>query len=53
MEEFYKNWGYEPDEQSKEVQDMSVCFIKSNKLKCWLSFLQTNKNLKIEKKLRY
>ena len=53
MEEFYKIWGYEPDEQSKEVQDMSVCFIKSNKLKCWLSFLQTDKNLKIEKKLRY
>ena len=54
MELFYSKWGYEPDEQSKNVQEKSIKYIKSNNICIWLKNI-CNKDIhyKIEKKLKY
>ena len=36
-EEFYEEYGYEPDEQSKEIQEKSIIEIPNNKLDNWLN----------------
>tara|TARA_B110001454_G_scaffold217653_1_gene243504 strand:+ start:2114 stop:3196 length:1083 start_codon:yes stop_codon:yes gene_type:complete len=36
-EEFYEEYGYEPDEQSKEIQEKSIIEIPDNKLDIWLN----------------
>lgn len=44
-EEFYQYFGYEPDEQKKEVQDKSISEINKLQLKTWDDFYQEfNKN---------
>ena len=54
MEEFYSQYGYEPDEQSKQVQEKSTQHISSITFDDWTCFISnTNKNYKIEKKLKY
>ena len=55
MEEFYEKFGYEPDEQTKEIQEKSIKKIKSIGFNEWLEYLgkeMSNVN-KIEKKLKY
>lgn len=55
MEAFYQKYGYEPDEQTKEIQEKSIKKIKSIAFKEWLEYLgkeMSNVN-KIEKKLKY
>lgn len=54
MEEFYSKYGYEPDEQSKQVQEKSTQHISSITFDEWCGFISNiNKNYKIEKKLKY
>lgn len=36
-EAFYETFDYEPDEQSKEIQEMSICNIDMDKGSAWLS----------------
>ena len=36
-EEFYEEYGYEPDEQSKEVQEKSICKIEKSNIKSWIN----------------
>tara|TARA_Y100000590_G_scaffold295932_1_gene333525 strand:+ start:198 stop:1295 length:1098 start_codon:yes stop_codon:yes gene_type:complete len=38
-EEFYEEYGYEPDEQSKEIQQKSIREIPDNRLNNWLNEL--------------
>ena len=38
-EDFYENFGYEPDEQSKEVQEKSIKALKKIKITKWLNNL--------------
>jgi hypothetical protein len=42
MEEFYRSYGYEPDEQSKAVQDKSIMIIE--KVNNWKWFHDKYKN---------
>jgi len=54
MEDFYSKWGYEPDEQSKEIQEKSIKYIKSNSIYGWIeNICKKDINYKIEKKLKY
>lgn len=54
MEDFYSKWGYEPDEQTKEVQEKSIKYIKSNNIYDWIENICNKEiNYKIEKKLKY
>ena len=39
-EEFYKLYGYEPDEQTKETQEKSICILKN--ANCWNDFYKKN-----------
>ena len=39
LEEFYEEYGYEPDEQSKEIQQKSIREIPDNRLNNWLNEL--------------
>ena len=51
MEEFYEKYGYEPDEQSKEVQEKSIKKIEKLVLKKWINGLfkdQLTKNIRIK-----
>jgi len=42
LEEFYENYGYEPDEQKKEMQDKNIC-IKNNDNVTWSTFYEKHK----------
>tara|TARA_Y100000592_G_scaffold7942_1_gene11169 strand:- start:414 stop:1475 length:1062 start_codon:yes stop_codon:yes gene_type:complete len=54
MEEFYSQYGYEPDEQSKETQEKSIKNISSISFNDWIKIInQPTKSYKIEKKLKY
>lgn len=55
MEEFYQKFGYEPDEQTKEIQEKSIKKIKSISFNNWLTYLgkELSDVNKIEKKLKY
>ena len=54
MEKFYSNYGYEPDEQSKETQEKSTGYISSITIDNWMNIVnKSNKCYKIEKKLKY
>ena len=51
LEEFYEEYGYEPDEQSKEVQEKSIKKIEKLVLKKWINGLfknQLTKNIRIK-----
>ena len=53
-EEFYEEYNYEPDEQSKEVQEKSVHDIKKSTLSDWINTTFTDKiNFKIRRKMVY
>ena len=43
LEEFYFRYGYEPDEQSKEIQDKSIKEIKNNYIHNWINEIFDNK----------
>jgi hypothetical protein len=50
-EEFYEEYGYEPDEQSKEVQEKSTKVIEKNTLKNWINDIfetKLTKNIRIK-----
>ena len=49
FEEFYEAYGYEPDEQSKEVQERSTKQIPYNRLDTWINGLFQEK---LERKIR-
>ena len=55
MEDFYSQYGYEPDEQPKNVQEKSTKYISSNSIDEWIQSLSSRiiKTYKIEKKLEY
>tara|TARA_B100000795_G_scaffold116469_1_gene86501 strand:+ start:464 stop:1537 length:1074 start_codon:yes stop_codon:yes gene_type:complete len=55
MEEFYSQYGYEPDEQPKHIQEKSTKYISSNSIDDWIQSLSSQiiKTYKIEKKLEY
>jgi hypothetical protein len=55
MEDFYSQYGYEPDEQPKNVQEKSTKYISSNSIDDWIQSLSSRiiKTYKIEKKLEY
>lgn len=54
MEDFYSKWGYEPDEQPKEVQEKSIKYINSNNINIWIKNICNKDNVyKIEKKIKY
>ena len=53
-EEFYEEYGYEPDEQSKETQEKSTKVIESNTIKKWINSIFENKlTSKIRIKINY
>tara|TARA_B100000902_G_scaffold108075_1_gene109785 strand:- start:322 stop:558 length:237 start_codon:yes stop_codon:yes gene_type:complete len=53
-EEFYEEFGYEPDEQEKVVQEKSTGEIKSQNIKNWLMLIYNKSNLKkMGKKIVY
>jgi len=39
LENFYKKYGYEPDEQNIKTQEKSLCKIKNIKIEEWLSYV--------------
>ena len=50
-EEFYEEYGYEPDEQSKEVQEKSIKEIGKNTLKNWINDIfetKLTKNIRVK-----
>ena len=54
MEEFYEEYGYEPDEQSKEVQEKSICKIERSNIKKWIDSIFDKKLTKnIRMKITY
>ena len=53
-EMFYEEFGYEPDEQEKNIQEKSTGEIKSQNIKNWLMLFYNKSNLKrIGKKILY
>ena len=53
-EMFYEEFGYEPDEQKKVVQEKSTGEIKNKNIKDWLLLFYNKSNLKrITKKIVY
>ena len=46
LEEFYENYGFDPDEQKLDVQEKSIKKIKNKKLSDWLNSI-FKKNAKI------
>ena len=53
-EEFYEEYGYEPDEQSKEVQEKSICKIERSNIKKWIDSIFDKKLTKnIRMKITY
>ena len=54
LEEFYEEYGYEPDEQSKEVQEKSICKIERSNIKKWIDSIFDKKLTKnIRMKITY
>ena len=50
-EEFYEEYGYEPDEQSKEVQEKSTCEIEKSTIKSWINSIfkkKLTKNIRVK-----
>tara|TARA_B100001093_G_scaffold518125_1_gene601916 strand:+ start:3727 stop:4806 length:1080 start_codon:yes stop_codon:yes gene_type:complete len=50
-EEFYEEYGYEPDEQSKEVQEKSICNIEKSNIKSWINSIfkkKLTKNVRVK-----
>lgn len=50
-EEFYEEYGYEPDEQSKEVQEKSTCKIEKSTIKSWINSIfqkKLTKNVRVK-----
>ena len=50
-EEFYEEYGYEPDEQSSDVQEKSVCKLEKNTIKKWINNIfckKLTKNIRIK-----
>ena len=54
-EEFYELYQYEPDEQSKEIQEKSTKVLKKRKLNVWLEDIgvEVTRQEKIRRKLKY
>ena len=51
LEEFYENYGYDPDEQKLDVQEKSIKKIKNIKLSDWLNSIfkkKMKKNIRIK-----
>ena len=51
LEEFYENYGFDPDEQKLDVQEKSIKKIKNKKLSDWLNSIfkkKIKKNIKIK-----
>ena len=54
FERFYEDYGYEPDEQSKEVQEKSICKIEKSNIKNWINSIFEKKITKtIRVKIAY
>jgi hypothetical protein len=54
LEEFYEEYGYEPDEQSKEIQEKSICKIERSNIKKWINSIFDKKLTKtIRMKITY
>ena len=51
LEKFYEDYGYEPDEQSAEIQQKSSIEINRTNLKVWLNSIfkkQLTKNIRVK-----
>ena len=51
LEEFYENYGFDPDEQKLDVQEKSIKKIKNKKLSDWLNSIfkkKIKKNIRIK-----
>ena len=50
-EEFYEEYGYEPDEQSSDIQEKSICKMENFTIKNWINSIfdkKVTKNIRIK-----
>ena len=50
LENFYEEWGYEPDEQNKENQQKTLLNIEKCNIKTWIDKIYPDNNIKIKLK---